>query len=465
MAYQDFRQFLDALRQAGELIDIDRPIALSDVGKALKQSYACEGPALMFKQNGTDVPLVAGIYSTRRKALIALQAEETSVADKLQHALNNPIAATLVSGSAPCQEEVLTGAAIDINRFPVPQYSPKDGGRYITPGIVVSKDPETGVPDIGHYRFLVLSGDTLSYDAQPFHRFGKNISKCQRMGVVPRAAVVIGVDPVLAYTCQMQVPDTTDDWQIAGAIRGAPVELVKCKTIDLEVPATAEVVIEFEIDLNRLVSEGPLGEYTGYYTPAVKAPVARILAVTHRRKPIFQGLLTGKPITENHILKQIPFEASFLNMLRRQFPTVERVSVRASAGVSFYVVVAMRPRFAGEARQVILSAMSSNIRPKWIVVVDPDIDVHSSGEVEWAMAFRVLPQRDVFVMEQLPSGPADPATITLSDDGERISAALALSSAVGIDATLPVGTQFSEVADVPGWREFSLPELQAYLRK
>ena len=122
-------------------------------------------------------------------------------------------------------------------------------------------------------------------------------------------------------------------------------------------------------------------------------PVARITAITHRKKPIFQGLLTGKPVTENHILKQIPFEASFLKTLKRQFPTIESVSVRASAGVSFYVVISMTPRFAGEARQVILAAMSSNIRPKWVVIVDPDIDVHSSAEVEWAMAFRVQPQQ------------------------------------------------------------------------
>jgi 4-hydroxy-3-polyprenylbenzoate decarboxylase/2,5-furandicarboxylate decarboxylase 1 len=464
MPYRDFRQFLDTLRHSGELIDIDRPIALNDVGKALKQSYVLQGPAMMFNQNGTDYRLVAGVYSTRRKALLAFEADETSVVEKLQAGLSNPVPPRVVSTPAPCQEVVLTGDAIDITKFPIPQYSPKDGGRYITPGIVVSKDPESGVPDIGHYRFLVLGKDTLSYDAQPFHRFGKNISKCQRMDVVPRAAVVIGVDPVLAYTCQMQVPDTTDDWGIAGGIRREPVELVKCKTIDIEVPATAELVIEFEIDLNKLVSEGPLGEYTGYYTPAVQAPVARITAITHRRNPIFQGLLTGKPVTENHILKQIPFEASFLNTLRRQFPTIKNVSVRASAGVSFYVVIAMRPRFAGEAQQVILSAMSSNIRPKWVVVVDPDIDVHSSTEVEWAMAFRVLPKRDVIVVDQLPSGPADPATITLSADGERISAALALSSAVGIDATLPFDATFSEVADVPGWKEFDLPELEAYQR-
>ena len=103
-------------------------------------------------------------------------------------------------------------------RFPIPTYSPKDGGPYITPGIVVSKDPETGVPDIGHYRFLILGKDTFSFSAQPFHRFGKNLTKCQKLGVTPKAALIIGVDPILAYTCQVQVPDQTNDWEVAGGL-------------------------------------------------------------------------------------------------------------------------------------------------------------------------------------------------------------------------------------------------------
>ena len=138
---------------------------------------------------------------------------------------------------------------------------------------MVSKDPETGVPDIGHYRFLILGKDTFSFSAQPFHRFGKNLAKCQKMGVTPKAALIIGVDPILAYTCQVQVPDQTNDWEVAGGLRGAPVELTKCKTCDIEVPATAEVVIEFEVDMDKTVMEGPLGEYTGYYTPASLKPV------------------------------------------------------------------------------------------------------------------------------------------------------------------------------------------------
>ena len=451
MAYGDFRAFLDVLRREGELVDIDARIGMDDVGKALKHAYARGGKGVVFTNNGTQHPLVCGVYSNRRKALLAFEATEETIFEKVLYGLDNRIAPVTYKGSPPCQEVVLTGDRIDITGFPIPKYSPGDGGPYITPGIVVSRDPETGVPDIGHYRFLILGKDRFSFSAQPFHRFGKNLAKYKALGKTPTAALVIGCDPILAYTCQVQVSDTTNDWEIAGGWRGAPVELARCVTNDMEVPATAEVVIEFEVDMAELVMEGPLGEYTGYYTPASPKPVGRITAITHRRKPYFQGLLTGKPVTENHILKQIPFEASVFKALKAQFPTIENVSVRASAGVSFYVVIAMRPRFAGEARQVIMAALSSNIRPKWVTIVEPDIDVHNSAEVEWAMAFRVQPQRDVMIIDHLPAGPSDPSI----DDPKR-ERVMRTASAIGIDATRPFGQPFSEVADVPGWREFSI---------
>lgn len=455
MPYRDFRHFLDTLRQHGELVDIDRPISLVyDVAKALTKSASRQGPALLFKQNGTEFPLAAGIYSTRSKALLAFEATEETIFEKVLSGLDHPLAPIQFSGEAPCHEVVLTGDAIDITRFPVPTYSPKDGGPFITPAIVVSKDPETGIPDIGHYRFQVLGRDRLGLFAQGFHRLGKNITKAKRMGVTLQGAMLIGTDPLLAYACQVQASDTTDDWEVAGGLRGAPVELVRCKTIDLEVPANCEVVIEFEVDVEHLALEGPLGEYTGYYTPASEKPTARITAITHRRNPCFQGLVTGKPVTENHILKQIPFEASTWRTLNNQFPTVEKVSINCSGGVQYYMVIAMQPRFAGEARQVIMAAMTSNVRPKWVVVVEPDIDVHNPTEVEWAMSFRVRPNRDVFVIDDVPAGPLDPS---VEGDGPPSTR---LSSAIGIDATRPVGEPFAEVADVPGWRDFSLPEIE-----
>src|SRR3989304_8869609 len=171
MPYQDFRQFLDALREHGELVDIDRPVALNDVGKALRKANVHQGPALMFNRNGTDFPLVAGVYSTRMKALLAFEVTEATIFDKVLRGLDHPIPPTLIAGPAPCQEEILLGEDIDIKRFPIPKYTPRDGGRYITPGIVVSKDPETGIPDIGHYRFLIVGRGTFSSSAQPIHRF------------------------------------------------------------------------------------------------------------------------------------------------------------------------------------------------------------------------------------------------------------------------------------------------------
>ena len=360
MPYADFREFLTALRAAGELIDVDRPVALElEVAKAMRKSAAVAGPAIRFKNNGTRFPLVAGVYNSRAKALIALEATEETVFDSILAGLARRIPPVRVD-NAPVHENVLTGDAIDLTKIPIPKYSPDDGGPYITAGIVVSQDPKTGIPDIGHYRFEIIDKQTMSFNPLPMHRLGKHIAKARAMGHTSfRAALVIGVDPMLAYTSPIQVPDDTNDFELAGGLRGAPVELVRARIVQLDVPARAEIVIEFEADLTKEVMEGPLGEYTGYYGPAAPNPVARVLAITHRNDAYFQGLLTGVPPTENHILKQLPYEASFLAMMRQQFPTIEKVAVPSSGGVSFRMVMAMKQRFAGEARNAMLAAMAS----------------------------------------------------------------------------------------------------------
>ena len=244
----------------------------------------------------------------------------------------------------------------------------------------------------------------------------------------------------------MQATDTTNDWEVAGGLRGAPVELTRCKTCDLEVPATAEVVIEFEVDMAKTVMEGPLGEYTGYYTPPSLKPVGRITAITHRRNPIFPGLLTGKPVTENHILKQIPFEASFLKALKRQFPTIVDVSVRASAGVSFYVVIAMAQRPAGAPGD--LAAMARQYPAKWTVSSIPT-SMSQLRRSRRAMAFRAQPAEDA-IIGRFPRS-ADPSI----DDPK----ARPMRPRDRDRRTRPFGKPFSEVADVPGWEDFEMPEL------
>ena len=448
MPYQDLRAFLSTLRAAGDLVEIARPIALKyDVAKALAKSSSVDGPALMFKQTGTDFPLVAGLYGNRRRALIAFEATEASIHERVMKGIDNPIGPVDFAGKAPCQDVVLSGDDVDLLKLPVPIYSPKDGGPYITAGIVVSEDPDTGVPDIGNYRFQLHDSRVLGVFSAPNHRFGKNMAKAIERKVQLHGAIVIGVDPMTVFSCQVQSGDAANDWFVAGGLRGVPVELTQAVTSALKVPAHAEFVIEFVVDSDDQRIEGPLGEYTGYYTPASPKPTAKVTAITHRRDAIFQGLLTGKPITENHVLKQIPFEASVLRQLQVQFPTITDISITSSGGVQVYVVIAMRPRYEGEARQAILAAMASNLHPKWVVAVDPDIDIRKSSEVEWAMSFRVKPRDDVFIIDRTATAPLDPYT----DGG--------YSSSVGIDATRPFGITFPDVSDVPDWRTFDLPEI------
>ncbi len=443
------REYLRVLEDHGELIRIQKPVDTHlEIGKILQKVYSQQGPAVIFeKPIGSDVPFLGSLFSTRKKVLLAFETDEEHILDKVLEGIGRPLA-PILRESGVCQENVIT-REIDLSRFPIPFYTPKDGGRYITAGITVSKDPETGVPDIGIYRYQVIGRDRLSFLAQPFHRFGKNLVKAKKSKKPFEAAIVIGTDPVLAYTCQVQVPDGTDDWCLAGGLRGKPVELVKCKTVDLEVPATAEVVLEIKIDYNEEFMEGPLGEYTGYYTPASLKPTARVTAVTHRDHPLFLGLLAGKPVNETHILKQIPFEASFYDFLKKQFSSVKKVAIPPCGGVSFYVVVAMKPRYAGEGKHVILSALSSNIRPKWVVVVDDDINVHDLNDVNWALSFHVRPKEDMIIVDNVPPGPLDPSAVT----GR-------LSSAVGIDATRPFGEAFPEPVEVPGWEEVDLEKLK-----
>lgn len=472
MSYKDFREFLNKLREQKELISVTRPVALEfEIGKALKKSASVSGPAVLFENNTTKFPLVGGVYNSRKKALIAFEASEETVIDRIINGLSNPIEPVLID-KAPVHEQVITGDAIDLASFPIPKYSPGDGGFYITSGIVVSKDSETGVIDLGNYRFQVISTNTLSFLAQPNHRFGKHIAKARKLGKTHyEAALVIGVDPLIAYSCQFQGSDNTNDFALAGGLRESAVELVKCKTIDLMVPAYAEFVIELDIDLTQTVFEGPLGEYTGYYTPGSEKPIAHVKAITHRNNPIFQALLTGVPPTENHILKQLPFEASFLTAMRQSFPSIQRVAMPASGGVSFYIIIAMEPRFAGEARQAILASIASNLRPKIVVVVNTDIDINDSSQVEWAMSFRMQPQNDIMIINDVPAGPLDPC---ISDS---IPLDRRMASSIGIDATypfgaiigeqgddqddkLPKGALYFKIADFPGWETYDFPELE-----
>lgn len=450
----NLRDFLKKMDEEGELVHIKREISLDDIGKVLMKAYhEPKRPVVMFhKPGGLSVPLVANVFSSREKAATALDTTVEQMNQKVLKALNTTIKPVIVD-KAPCQEVVIQGKEVDISKFPVPKYSPADGGPYITPGIVVSREPETGVYDMGHYRFQVIGKDKFSFLAQPFHRFGANVLKAKKMGRPISAALVIGYDPALGYAGQSKVGEA-DDFEVAGGYLGEPLKLVKCKTSDILVPSSAEVVFELQINYNETFNEGPLGEYTGYYTPPSDKPTATVKTITTRKDPIFQGLLTGKPapVTENHILKEIPFEASLFGELKKNHPTVKDVNIPPFGGVQACVVVSMVPRFPGEAKQVALGVLASFVAPKYAIVVDTDIDIFDMNDVWWAMSFRVRPERDMFNVRDTLIVPLDPS----SQEGGIPTT----KTAVGIDATIPINVKYPDVAAVPGWEEFDVPEFE-----
>ncbi len=451
------RDFIQKVKEQGKLVTIDRKVDLKyDVGKVLMKAYHNQkGPVVLFTKPGeSDMPLVANIFSSRDNAALALGVPLEKLNGAAGKALETRVKPQIVT-NAPSQEVIIQGDDVDLNKYPIPIYSPDDGGAYVTPGIVVSKDPETGVYDMGHYRFMRIGKNTFSFLAQPFHRFGENIIKAKKLGVPLEAALVIGSDPALGFAAQAKV-GASDDYEVAGGfLGGEPLKVTKGKTIDLLVPASAEVIFELQIDYNKLVPEGPLGEYTGYYTPTSPKPVATVKAITQRKNPIFQALLTGKPapVTENHILKEIPFEASLYKQLKANFPTLKDVSIPPFGGVQAVAIASFTPRFYGESVQLLTALISSFVVPKWAIVVDTDIDVFDINDVMWALSFRTNPARDIIKVRGITKVPLDPS----AELGEHEKMT---STSIGIDATLlHEGFTPAKVATVPDWESFKVPEL------
>ena len=226
--------------------------------------------------------------------------------------------------------------------------------------------------------------------------------------------------------------------------------MVKAETIDLEVPATAEIIIEGNVLPNIREEEGPFGEVSGYYTPANPKPLIEVSAITHRKNPIFQAALTGMPTTENHILKQLPLEATFYWMLKKEFPGVTAVHFPAAGTVGMISVIAMKQAYECEARNVIATMFGSR-RNKITIVVDHDIDIYDMEKVLWAIATRTQADEDIVIFPRLVATAMDPSVRKFR-----------VGSSLGIDATKPFGQQFPEMVTVPGAERVSLDDLKKY---
>ena len=440
MSFDDPRDFLECLEERNELIRISEEVDPKyGISAYIRKTSDQQGPAVLFENvKGHDMAAVGGIFACRRRVLMALESNSDNVYGRFDNGLHHPLPPKLVE-TGPCKEVILKGEEVDLTRLPIPTYAEKDGGAFITHGIQISKDPEDGTKNASIYRMQLHGKRELGVYPSGYQDLSRQFAKAEAKGQPLEIAVAMGCDPVVMLATQVSAAYGEDEIEIAGGLHGKPVEVVKCETVDLEVPATTEIVIEGLVLPHHRKHEGPFAEYSGYYGPASMQPVVEVTAITHRRNPIFHAGLTGRPMTENHFLKQIPGEVALYRHLKPDFPGLKSVHATGAGCCTFMIFISVKQTYPGEGRKLLTATLSSKKPQKCVVVCDEDIDVFDPNQVLWAIATRVRPAEDVVIIPKFPTANLDPSKL----DGQ-------LGSALGIDATRPFGETFPEVPIHPG---------------
>ncbi|HWO41670.1 MAG TPA: UbiD family decarboxylase [Candidatus Eisenbacteria bacterium] len=440
--FEDLRGFLDHLESQGQLLRVKEAVDVRyDIAAGVRKTSDIGGPALLF-ENINGYPgwrVLGGLFATRKLVALGLGVAQEQLLERYLTLEEQRIAPEVVS-TGPVKEIRWTGSQIDLGKLPIVTHAGKDCGPYITIGLQVGKDPETGTRNVSIHRMLVLGRDRLSLWAPPDHHLGRMILRAEEKQRGLEVATAIGVEPAAVVASQAKVPYGIDEFHIAGGLRGAPLPLVKCDTIDVEVPARAEIVIEGVTVPGERVADGPYGEYPGCYSEAKQAPLLQVTAITMRRDPIYQTALTGMPVTENHTLIEYGNAAVVYREVKKIVPEVKAVHLTPGGTFRHHAVVSIRKRSQEEARNVILALLSLGIGLKQVTVVDDDIDVTDPMEVEWALSTRMQPDRDIIIIPRIACSTLDPSV-----PAPRVTAAW------GIDATAPLTDRWRfEKVEIPG---------------
>jgi len=447
MAYSDLREFISALERSKELrripFEVDPYLEITEFAdRAVKNG----GPALLFeKPKGSNVPVLINSFASQRKMEIALQVDSVEeVAGRISEYLEMRMPEGLIGklkmlpklaemgaffpkavSSGPCKE-VIRRDNFSLGEYPILHCWPQDAGRFITLPMVFSKNPDTGKRNCGCYRLQVyderttgMHWQTHKQGAEHYRRLMKE-AKQTRMDV----AVALGADPATMYSAILPLPPDLDEMMIAGFLRGKPVEMVKCETSDLEVPANSEIVLEGYVDLGELRREGPFGDHTGFYSLDDDYPVFHIRCITQRKHPIYATTIVGPPPMEDFYMGKA-IERIFLPLMRLQLPEIRDVSMPAEGIFHNLILVSIRKSYPLHARKVMhaIWGLGQAMFSKVIVVVDEDVDVQNPSEVVWKALNNIDPERDI----QFVLGPVDSL-----DHSSRLPN---YGSKMGIDAT------------------------------
>ena len=444
--YKDLNAFLTALDRERELAKIAEPVSpdleISAVTDRVSKTPG-GGPALFFERpTGFDVPVAVNLFGSLKRMCMALGVSRLDDLASEIDALATPrLPGGLIDavkmlpmlnrlrdlmpktvGDAPCQEVVRKDGTLD--DLPILKCWPEDGGRYITFPLVFTRDPESGVRNIGAYRMQVYDGRTTGMHWQRHKGGAQHYRVAERLGRRLPVAVALGPDPALAYAATAPMPEGLDELMLAGFLRRERVELVKCVTIDLEVPAHAQIVLDGYVEPGERRREGPFGDHTGFYSHPDDYPVFHVTCVTHRRRPIYLTTVVGIPPMEDYYLG-LASERIFLPLIRKTLPEIVDMHFPAAGIFHNIVIVSIDKRYPGHARKIMNAfwGLGQLMFSKTIIVVDKDVDVQNAAEVAWIVGTHYDPERDV----QFTRGPVD--------DLEDASDLPAFGSKMGIDAT------------------------------
>ena len=411
-----FRDFILRLREAGEIIDIDEPISLvHEVGALCRILSDEDGPAAMLHAIAGNLSpcqsAVVNLYGPRRRIALALGTDEQGLLDYVTQRIRDRVPPVLVdTGSAPCQENVLAGPDIDLTQWPIPLWNEGDGGPYITAGLWIARHPEFGL-NIAHHRGQIYGPREIGVCVAPDHHLRLATDEARTNNDRVEAAVIIGARPSLTIAASADFPHGDYEVSVAGALEGRPIEVVKCRSVDIEVPGDSEIVIEGYFD-GAQRSEGPFVEFTGYQTPVITSPVFKVTAVTHRNAPIFHGVFAGVPPCETNTLWRELEEAEAYSVLRRKFPMLKAVHRPPQVGRDFWGVLQVDPSRHRDGMTTTLLLASAAVMPrlKYVIAVDDDIDPYNLTEVVWAICTRCDPKADVQLVKGTMTSWLDPSS-------------------------------------------------------
>jgi 2,5-furandicarboxylate decarboxylase 1 len=456
------RRWLRNLADTGRMAVARPGVKLKHQLAAIAKKLDADKAVLFPQPGGHAVPVVSGFMARRSWIAEAMGVKESELLTTFRNAAENPLPWREVeAGSAPCQEVVDHDPDMRVV-FPIPTHSEHDSGPYISAGLVIARNPITGVQNVSINRIQVNSKDRMAALLLPrhLHAFYRI---AEEKGLPLPVAIVIGVDPLTLLASQAILPIDHDELEVAGALHGAPLPVVKCLTNDVRVPADAEIVIEGHILPTERELEGPFGEFPKYYSAREKREVIKVDAVTHRKNPIYHTIVPAE--MEHLLLGAIPREATMLAHLQRSFPGVLDVHLAVGGVCRYHLYVKLKKQREGEPKNVILGAFAGHYDVKHVVVVDDDVDVHDPVQVEWAIATRFQADRDLVVVSGAQGSILDPSTTVgfAGDAGDIPIHMQGISAKMGLDATRPVkyeGHVFTKVK-VPGEDEVDLDAVLA----